>query len=65
MAAFSLLGENMEYVRKLTCPWCHKGKLMGTSTTNGSVSAKCTKCGRYYIADFTSMITKKANAIPN
>jgi len=53
----------MSFNKQILCPWCNKGRVLGTETTTGEVSEKCNKCGKYYIADFGRMKAFKSNAI--
>lgn len=51
------------FSKKVICPWCERGEVLGTSETIGSVSMACPKCGRYFIADFNQCKGVKSKAV--
>jgi transposase-like protein len=51
------------FSKKVICPWCERGEVLGTSETKGSVSMACPKCGRYFVANFNQCIGVKSKAV--
>ena len=54
---------NSSFSKKVPCPWCEKGEVLGTIETEGAVSMACPKCGKYFIADFTQCKGIKSKAV--
>ena len=54
---------NSSFSKKVPCPWCEKGEVLGTLETEGAVSMACPKCGKYFIADFTRCKGIKSKAV--
>ena len=40
--------------KKITCPWCERGAILGSDDAKGSISVVCPKCGRCFTADLTT-----------
>ncbi len=55
--------SNNDFSKKVPCPWCERGEVLGTSETEGFVSMVCPKCGRCFIADFTRCKGIKSKAV--
>jgi len=48
--------------KKIPCPWCERGAVIGSKDAKGSISVVCPKCGRCYTVDLET--GKRERAAP-
>lgn len=49
--------------KKIPCPWCERGTVMGSEDARGQVSVVCSKCGRCFTVDLSTGKGERASPI--
>ena len=49
--------------KKIPCPWCERGAVLGSEDAKGSVSVVCPKCGRCFTADLNTGRGERASPV--
>ena len=49
--------------KKIFCPWCERGAVIGSEDAKGRVSVVCPKCGRCFTADLGTGKGERASPI--
>ena len=49
--------------KKIPCPWCERGTVIGSEDAKGRISVVCSKCGRCFIADLETCKGERASPI--
>ena len=50
--------------KKIPCPWCERGAVLGSDDAKGSVSVVCSKCGRCFTVDLGTGKGERASPVP-
>lgn len=54
-------GRKLE--KKIPCPWCERGAVLGSGDAKGSISVVCPKCGRCFTADLSTGKRERASPV--
>lgn len=49
--------------KRIPCPWCERGAVIGSEDAKGKISVVCPKCGRCFTADLDAGKGAKASPI--